>query len=280
VSWRCTRVVLRLASPMHVGWRAFGNVKVTRPYLPGRTLWGALTARLARDFPQLGGYEAAGQTVHRDLAFSYFYASLSPDSITWPFEESWWEFSSLFLGSYASTALADGRSKEDGSLHETEFLSPTVEDGRTVLIVGHVFEREGARLRWREVIGRTQFGGERSYGWGRVSLHQLSEGRTDAFGMALALGGARPVVRWSGGERALAHVRANPGWRVDGAIEPLVGRITNPQRGVPGAEHSGVEIAWTPGSRLREEAGVECTIAENGIWVLPAAPAVSSRSAA
>jgi hypothetical protein len=262
---------------MHIGWRAFGNVKLTRPYLPGRALWGGLTARLTRDFPTLGTYESVGREVQESLAFSYFYASLSDQTVTdWPFDEKWWEFSSRFLGSYASTALADGHSKEDGSLHETEYLCPIVEGARQVFLVGYILERDGCRLRWRDVLDRAQFGGERAYGWGRVVGCKPFQQSSDIFGLPLDLDGERPVVRWRSGRPALAHVRAAADWCVEGAIEPLVGRITNPRRGVPGVEHSAADVTWIPGSALLEDDEVACQIQENGIWVLPASRPVTA----
>ena len=47
--WTIYRVTLKLTSPLHVGWKKIGNLMITRPYVTGRTLWGALTARLVRD---------------------------------------------------------------------------------------------------------------------------------------------------------------------------------------------------------------------------------------
>ena len=268
VSWNCNRVSLRMVSPIHVGWRSFGNVKTTRPYVTGRALWGALTARLARDYPSLGGYQEAGDRVQQDLAFSYFYPSVSADVVNqWPWD--WFAFSSRFLGSYASTALADGRSKEDGSLHETEFIMPNA-SGDPVFLNGYVFERSGAGLPWRGTLGDMQLGGERGYGWGRVAAGGPPIGCDSVFGMAVKLDGERPVVQWQPEAAATAHVRGDAPWHVDGAVEPLVGRITNPARGVPGVEHSSAVVCWIPGSKLREADGVECAIGPHGVWMLPA----------
>lgn len=270
MTWRCTRVALRLLSPMHIGWRAFGNVKSTRAYLPGRAFWGGLTARLTRDFPALGNYEVVGHKVQTELAFSYLYPSLSEEKVTdWPFGDNWWEFSSRFLGSYASTALADGRSKEDGSLHETEYLRPTVDGGAPVHLLGYVFECEGSSLPWRDVLAHSQFGGERGYGWGRVAVCKLTPS-PEMFGLTLSLDEARPLVHWPAGKPAPAHVRAVAGRHVDGAIEPVSGRLTNPRDGVPGVEHPSVDVTWIPGSVLREERELACRIEDNGIWALPA----------
>ena len=71
-------VTLRLASPVHCGFRTVGNLKQTRKYVPGMALWGALTARLARtrhENPAFLDYQAAGEQIHQDLRYSYLYLS-------------------------------------------------------------------------------------------------------------------------------------------------------------------------------------------------------------
>jgi hypothetical protein len=49
MDWRCFRVIFQLSSSMHIGYGRAGNLHQTRPYVTGRTLWGALTMRLTRD---------------------------------------------------------------------------------------------------------------------------------------------------------------------------------------------------------------------------------------
>ena len=46
MTWTVYRVTWRLLAPMHIGWRKLGNMQQTRPYVTGRNLWGAFTARL------------------------------------------------------------------------------------------------------------------------------------------------------------------------------------------------------------------------------------------
>ena len=45
MAWRAYKIVLRLRSPLHIGRGKVGNLQRTRPYVAGRNLWGALTAR-------------------------------------------------------------------------------------------------------------------------------------------------------------------------------------------------------------------------------------------
>src|SRR5690348_1055610 len=107
MSWEVYPVAFRLHSPVHIGWRKVGNLQQTRPYLIGRTLWGALTARLTRE---QGGtkYDDVGRAVDKLLTFTYFYPSTEPhpEKVTlWPWARQWDEFAWTFLNSYASTAL-------------------------------------------------------------------------------------------------------------------------------------------------------------------------------
>ena len=278
MSWSAYRFVLRLRSPLHVGHLAVGNLQRTRHYVPGKTLWGALVARLTRDFPDSNGdYQAMGECVNRELAFSYFYPALDPDQPLYPAyttkglhygpnEMPPDEFAWHLLASYASTAVDARRTAAtEGSLHETEFINPhTRETGEPVYLVGYVFEQEGTdRLPWREVLDRLQLGGERRYGWGRVSLEGESRQAEDLFGYALDLAGERPVVTVKSGQPLLTHT-VTEGIPARGQIEPLVGRETRAEGKFGEFFRPQVEICWMPGSRLEE--GRQLVIGKYGVW--------------
>ncbi|MCX7609760.1 MAG: hypothetical protein N2049_11185, partial [Anaerolineales bacterium] len=114
MAWSAYQVIFRLRSPMHIGWGKVGNLQRTRPYVTGRTLWGALTMRLTRDAAQGHGpvtdsfeYRKIGDQIHQHLAFTYFYPATQSGNdywVAWP-----WENESLFrrrfLSSYQGTAL-------------------------------------------------------------------------------------------------------------------------------------------------------------------------------
>ena len=110
---------------MHMGRTKLGNLQITRPYVHGKSLWGALTARITRDTPSLdNNYQEVGQRVSEELAFSYFYPTISDEVTLWPWDDAE-RFAWHFLGSYASTALNyNQNSAAEGSLHETEFIAP------------------------------------------------------------------------------------------------------------------------------------------------------------
>jgi len=133
MNWIGYRVVFRLRSPLHIGWRKVGNVQVTRPYLTGRSFWGALTERLARDTmartgqiaTNSNGYREVGKQVNEVLAFTYFYPALQSGNnyqVVWPWDDER-TFRHRFLSSYQSTALIyPAHSAAEGSLHEIEYL--------------------------------------------------------------------------------------------------------------------------------------------------------------
>ncbi len=283
MTWTAYKIVFQMLAPMHIGWFKQGNLQRTRPYVTGKALWGALTARLTRDHPELrGDYGAVGQRVNEELAFSYFYPAVSENVDLWPWEKPD-EFAWRYLGSYASTALDYGHNTaEEGSLHETEFIAPCTREGDQVYLVGYIFERQGCTLPWRDVLSRLQLGGERTYGWGRVRLEKMSSPLSSGEkffvdGLAMALDGERPVLRASTNTPLLAstntpllaHALAaefqgrRPVSSVRGPVEPLLGRETDPQ-GRFGAHLPEARICWPPGGILT--AGAEIIIGEYGIW--------------
>jgi len=269
MSWTAYKIVLRLQTPMHIGQAKLGNLQITRPYVHGKALWGALTARITRDTPVYSNdYQALGRRVNEELAFSYFYATTGDDVELWPWEDPE-RFAWHFLGSYASTALNYSQnSAAEGSLHETEFVAPETRDGKPVNLVGAIFEREGCTLPWQEALAKLQVGGERTYGWGRVRVQAITnlQAGEKLLGLhPLDLGGERPVVDLSVDALLLAHALAygEHAIQAGGRLVPLVGRETRAAN-AHGRSVTHAAICWEPGSRVR--AATKVCIGENGIW--------------
>lgn len=266
MTWKMYKVRLRLLAPLHVGWLKQGNLQRTRPYVTGKALWGALTARLTRDYPHLGSYQQVGEQVKTQLAFSYFYPATGDRVDCWPWGAQADEFAWCYLHSYASTALDYQHNRaEEGSLHETEYIAPQTREGKPVYLLGYIFEREGCTLpRWRDVLPHLQLGGERGYGWGRVRPEgEPQETRKFFPGWQVDLDGERPVLRAEGeGAVFYAHVQAQ-GVQARGVIEPFLGRETASD-GQHGERLSQARICWAPGGQLLEAGKME--IGEFGIW--------------
>jgi hypothetical protein len=275
MNWIGYRVVFRLRSPLHIGWRKAGNVQVTRPYLTGRSFWGALTERLARDTAAQKGqkattsndYHESGHQVNEYLAFTYFYPALQSGNdyqVVWPWDDER-TFRRRFLSSYQSTALVyPEHSAAEGSLHEIEFLSPhTLDTADPVYLIGYVFAHKDCSLPWHDALTRLQFGGERGYGWGKTELVRLEKANNDVFGYAVDCSGCRPVITVPKGERLLAHTKPDQAM-IAGEVEPLVGREWHTNNGA-GQSLSFTGIMYVPGSRVLSEKQ-RFTMGNFGIW--------------
>lgn len=261
LKWNPYLVSLRLLSPLHIGWRKIGNLQQTRPYVPGRNIWGALTSRLVRDQGD-SNYEAVGMAVDDELRFTYFYPSSSPEKIEiWPWKNSLDFYSWNYLKSYVSTALND-KITEDSALHETEFISPKSRKGYSVYLVGYLFERKGCTLRWRKALEQLQIGGERGYGWGRTQISGEPKLSDKCFNYDILKNGSSPAIKMASNTCILAHVLATS-TNINGYIEPLVGRVTSEHSGF-GGKISEANICWAPGGCIKSDSVFK--IQPKGIW--------------
>jgi len=280
MTWRAYQVILRLRSPMHIGWGKVGNVQRTRPYVTGRVLWGTITMRLARDATQGNGpatdsrdYRRVGEQVNQSLAFTYFYPALKSGDdyrVAWPWENES-AFRHRFLSSYQGTALSyPQQSAAAGMLHEVEFISPNALDtGEEVFLKGYVFEQADCALNWQSALKRLQMGGERGYGWGNVELVNSAQSADEHLfnGPAIFKGdGDDPTVYSPADGRLLAHTLVED-LPVAGDVEPLVGRewrSDNPSRCHAGQHVEFCGIYWIPGSVAHQE--LDFAVKEFGIW--------------
>ncbi len=272
MNWQAYRVVFALRSPLHAGYRKLGNIQQTRPYLVGKILWAALTARLTRDGPESDGdYVKMGNRVERHLAFSYFYPTTHEDGqvMLWPWGTGETEHRYQFLDSYASTAKDYARNAaEEASLHEIECIRPHTRVGKAVYLSGYVMATDNAPAGWKQALYHLQLGGERGYGWGRVEpvgKPQLWEDPS-LFGWHIVKSDTWPPVLRAEEEMSLcAHALAADFslTGIDGGIEPLVGRETKPD-GKFGAHISRARICYVPGSIVPK--GTHVQIGPYGIW--------------
>jgi len=261
MTWTSYLVSLNILSPIHVGWRKEGNLQLTRPYVTGRALWGAMTARLVRDQGS-SNYEEMGKKVDEQLRFTYFYPSMVQDKIEiWPWDNQHY-FSWMYLGSYSSATLKNKIARE-GMLHETEYISPRTRDGRKAFLVGYIFEKKGCELEWRNALKRIQIGGERGYGWGRILPTITPKMNGNGFnGYEFNEPEDVPEIIVQKNKPILAHALIN---RLNciGIIEPLIGRETNKNKGF-GDIISKADVCWAPGSKVK--ANTKFQILEKGIW--------------
>ncbi len=209
MTWTHYRLVFRLESPLHIGWRKTGNLMQTRGYVPGKVLWAALTVRLVEAFLGKANdsrvYRQVGETLTKCFRFGYLW----PAAGTWN-EHRWdpptrphfpwdpgpepWDY--LYLNGAARTALEPiEHIAAEGMLHQIEYIAPYTREGKPVYLVGDLWVREEVQAccetakakdpnnalcgniasKWQQALSILQIGGERGYGWGRGRLVQCKK---------------------------------------------------------------------------------------------------------
>lgn len=194
ISWHCYKIVFRLLSSLHIGLKKMENIQYTRRYVPAKTIWGALTATIAKR-QNNRDYEAIGNFIKTNLRISYFYLSENAEGTnpSIPLYEGDLKFGNYtkadferkFLDSYASTAvLPIYYSAEEESLHELEILTNNTkeENSKPVFLIGYIFEKIdiAGNYKWKDAINFIQIGGERKYGFGRLKLASFHPINTDS----------------------------------------------------------------------------------------------------
>ncbi len=273
--WQRYQLILRVLAPTHIGWSKLGNVQRTRPYITGRALWGALTARLTRDRhekPTASNYQDTGKCVHDHIALCYLYPAVQSNGcyqVLFPWEDT---TPQSILSSYSGTALDPASSAADeGLLHEVEYIAPhTCDTGAPVYLVGYLFLNATSQATLpalHHALERLQVGGERGYGWGRLTLVDVSPMPPGTSWELFCntytpqLNHPRPRVTVPQGSCLLAHTIAE-GSNAHGEIEPLVGREWAAESTGSHVAYNG--ICYAPGTQPRQQTTYE--IGHYGIW--------------
>jgi hypothetical protein len=291
MSWTVYQIILRLHSPLHIGYREVGYVRRTRPYVTGRALRGALVNRVGRNQNIRGEepgdpFRCVSKTFSQYLTFTYFYPVLKENGgwkVYFPWENES-VFCRRFLSSYVSTALTyPHQTAAEGLLHEIEFISHrTLDTGEPVHLMGYIFVQEerlkGEKYDWAGALRRLQLGGERGYGWGDARLEDIRKISTNdkLFGcdkIGLNLDEKRPLVCLEEKQPVLAHTDTKAG-NIVGNVEPIVGREwradnehkRNDKRKYIGQHLAYNGICFAPGSRVLQPA--KFSIEEGGYWKL------------
>lgn len=271
--WTLYQVSLRVLSPIHIGWRKTSNLQQTRYYVPAKTIWGALTARITRD-QNSSDYKGIGEKINRCLRFSYFYPSDNDSKVNeFPWEDDY-RFTWKYIGSYQSAAL-ENKTAMEGMLHETECIFPKTREGNQVFLIGYIIEKNGFDIDWKTALPKIQIGGERGYGWGRVAIENIEKMPNvcnNFFDYEFDSSQTEPVIKVPKNKFILAHTFAldhskrkeESEQKIEGNIEPFVGRITEDGRRF-GAQFSQASICWVPGSKL-VKSDMNFKIVEDGLW--------------
>lgn len=208
IEWQVYELVYQAISPVSIGFYKLGFIERTRYYIPGLSIWGAITANFTRYLmsnyidPIEDYYEEIGNNlINKDILFSYFYPSLS-DDLSHSFkplipkytdnglyfgEYPVKRFESLFIRSFEQTAIEPkSNTAEEGSLHEIEFIVSNIEEKnnqKKVYFLGYIFIKNGISYKEKEigldnskdinlinVIKEIFVGKDRGYGFGRLIL--------------------------------------------------------------------------------------------------------------
>jgi len=285
VSWSLYRWVWQLESPLFIGMPPSGSLNRCRLYVPARTVWGALTAELARkdnsDFPK---YAEKGKKLCEQARFTYLFPAEWLENRWVPrlpmFEpgnglvwrrgtqkcESDRVFRSRLLETRPGTAIdAPADAAAEGSLRETEcigrFWRPAADEHASpVGLVGYVFCRDDAIAGEIAQIDRLLLGGDTRYGLGRVRRVDWSEA-SDVFGAIPSLEANTPCIS---SNVVLAHaIRNNSDNKIVGALECLAGWDRADNGGLTNLHDRPL---WTPGSTISNGAKAEWEIGTHGFW--------------
>ena len=292
MTWTIYKVIFRMESPLHSGWMKIANIQRTRLYVTGRTLWGALTARITRIMGS-NDYAGIGNMVKQYLHSSYFYPCFNDrgkrpllpyytnEGIAYKCEDFPLKadlVEKALLTSYSSTAVnLDRLSAENASLHEIELLSHrtvsairidgfSIDSGSKIYLIGYIFESNEVPSKigkiWRSALSEIWLGGERTYGFGCVHMENICDKVSNIFGYNAFTDDCEPQIDVTSGHPVLAHtITEDVRW---GELEPFFGRETDTQTGSFGSKFSPISICWKPGSTLSE--GGRFTVAEFGLW--------------
>lgn len=286
MTWHAYRLVYKVKSPLHVGWRKMGNLMQTRLYITGRNWWGAATNLLTQRLDQYD-YRRIGNFVKDNLIFGYFFLSEGPETPLLPYWEKgelqikpaletaapvplkFDQLEQLYLNSMASASIDhQSETAAEGQLHEVEFIAPKDSQGQDVYLMGHLFvsdshvECQPTKVIWNgidifaEALKTIQIGGERRYGFGCLELAGTPNEVKDIFGQEFVGNAVLPLVKMKKDHALPFHCLAQ-GLDAEGEIEPLIGREWDEDRG-PGQVFAPERLmCWTPGSAVKSDCDIQ-----------------------
>ena len=272
------RIVFRACSPIQIGAGALGMIERTAMIVPGRRIWGALTASLVRSLfpsPRSEFYEEAGtelkkgrfstffpclpvkendSTLHRMIPCLPEHTFVAEDQPGLALDQD--EVESLLCGSSASTALDPARmAAAEGSLHSTDLILPVWSIGcgkrkkQATTFSGYLELPERIRAggadipmdapRVRECFSCMRIGGGRRNGWGVIApLSVETVSSYDGF----------ESIPWKSGRLLTAEFPiASDGHKVHGRARLRSCREYDPARG-SGQRFTAARMVWQTGS--------------------------------
>lgn len=294
MTWHLNSWTFQLKSPLHIGYHKIMHLFRTRPYVPGRLLWGALTSKLT---PKLGldNYQKIGNFLKKTMRFGYLYIYADNQLFLPLYSESGLMFGTLsknefdkrFINSMASAPIdSESLTAEEGMLHEVEFINLyTIDSGNPVFLKGVFWVREyqdnnlsitkegdsllikynSTKIDLDTLANRFQVGGERKYGFGLLELQpdKSNEKKLKDFPGEWSEKAAELCLKLKKNDPVWSHVLYTNNIDIKGNIEPLVSRDWDTKKG-PGKQLNTFGLFWSPGSILNEDKIFK--INESGLW--------------
>lgn len=288
MSWNMYTWTFQLKSPLLIGFHKVMHFFRTRPYVPGKLIWGALTAKLT---PAIGtsDYEQVGNCLRESFRFGYLFPSDGREIYIPKYTDegckfgdlTQYEFEKKLISSTASAAIEPySLSAEEGMLHEVEFISPyTIDDGEPVYFKGLFWIRNSQDNQFKIIkengklyiqcngveadIKNFQVGGERKYGFGLLKLIEIDDRNLDSFSGKWDEENGEVILTVNNNGAIWSHLRYSEHLDMKGNIEPLVGRNWEIVKGA-GRKLESLGLFWSPGSILCQEKAVK--VDEFGLW--------------
>ncbi len=268
------KLVFKQIQPVHIGYKRWGVVNETRLFIPGQTMWGALTnaygikkgwgkedfednnnkaifERITCFYPALKNNNNVNEytTLFPNYKNGEFYLEdYSESEFRYKFSES--EFRYKFVETFVSTAiLQESRQAKEGSLHELDVILPKSKDGKVALywvgLIGldensdvHAFLRKGLEI---------FIGGDNRYGLGLVRLEEIKEEENLELWNLNKDGGL--VYNYNENDLLKNFLQFNNSIKFEGGLE-LIAEF-NFQKNRPLIEKNNVEYFITPGSKIK-----------------------------
>ena len=267
-------------SPLHIGYgRRLGIINQTRYFIPGINIWAALTVNLVQKLMRTYNsevYVKAGNFIKENFLITNFYPVIDNSVCLPQFKKegfyygpySKYEFESIVLDSYTSTAL-QMKTAEEGSLHEIEFLKNKIKVENIYLdlqfegyigIKNDQVLQQGLKLRYDDsslpllkIAKDISIGGEKKYGFGRLTLSQ-DPYQTENFWGEFKIEENKITIPEAKATPFYIKITDNFSKKFTGDVEPLVGKLwieTSYKRG-SGQKIESYGICVIPGSLMNE----------------------------
>lgn len=296
MTWQLERLQVTLQTPVHCGDRPMGFVAKTLPYIPGHIPLMAMVPIIVRDMNlknTSASYKSVLDFLQKHVRFTPFFLVDKAGKELIPYHKSILNIiqNNWISSSYGVAISYPTRGAKEGHLFEIEAISPIGKNGAETKLQGYVFWKDpqqldagsdgGTKLKLdssllKAWINKSQWGGERSKGYGKIKHVGGQEDQT-LWEQSVELDGANPMVVWPENKHAPFNLlyldgvndkttqRDDMASIVNGEIKPQVGREYDETMGF-GQKSSIWKLIWEVGwlsSKTLKIALTEKSVAES-----------------